>query len=123
MAEYKEKIGKYDSLLKQMQSLLVHREEYTKTNRFLEQKLSETTKLLGKSEDNHKRDTADIKKLTDSLKLKEKALDFYKELSEKLEFRQTNELQDLNVSVRQMVENEKDYKQKIEILERENSEC
>lgn len=75
-----------------MQSLLVHREEYTKTNRFLEQKLSETTKLLGKSEDNHKRDTADIKKLTDSLKLKEKALDFYKELSEKLEFRQTNEL-------------------------------
>lgn len=50
-------------------------------------KLSETTKQLGKTEDNHKRDSADIKKLSDTLKLKEKALDFYKELSEKLEFR------------------------------------
>jgi hypothetical protein len=70
-----------------MQTLLVHRDEYTKTNRFLEVKLSETTKQLGKTEDNHKRDSADIKKLSDTLKLKEKALDFYKELSEKLEFR------------------------------------
>lgn len=48
---------------------------------------------------------------------------FYKELSEKLEFRQTDELQSLNTSVRKMVENEKDYKMKIEILEQENKEC
>lgn len=70
-----------------MQTLLVHRDEYTKTNRFLEAKLSETSKALGKAEDTQKRDSADIKKLSESLKLKEKALDFYKELSEKLEFR------------------------------------
>ena len=48
---------------------------------------------------------------------------FYKDLSDKLEFRQTDELQTLNTSVRKMIENEKDYKMKIEVLENENKEC
>jgi len=49
--------------------------------------------------------------------------EFYKELSEKLEFRQTDEITVLNNSVRKMVESEKDYKQKIEGLEQEGQEC
>lgn len=61
--------------------------------------------------------------MNEQLNLIKREYQFYKELSEKLEFRQTDELQSLNNSVRKMVENEKDYKMKIEVLEQENKEC
>ncbi len=60
--------------------------------------------------------------MREQFNLIQREYEFYKELSEKLEFRQTDELQTLNTSVRRLVEAEKDYKQKIELLERENSD-
>jgi len=48
--------------------------------------------------------------------------EFYKDLSEKLEFRQTDELNHLNKNVRSMTESEKDLKQKVEMLETQNTE-
>tara|TARA_B110000285_G_C15025567_1_gene563976 strand:- start:838 stop:1002 length:165 start_codon:yes stop_codon:yes gene_type:complete len=50
-------------------------------------------------------------------------LTFYKDQSEKLEYRQTDELEVLNKSVRRMADNEKDLKQKLEIYEKENADC
>jgi len=58
--------------------------------------------------------------MKESYNLIRREYEFYKELSEKLEFRQTDEITVLNNSVRKMVENEKDYKQKIDVLEQEN---
>ena len=48
--------------------------------------------------------------MKDELKRLKNDLKFYKEQSEKLEYRQTDELELLNNSVRKMVENEKDLK-------------
>ena len=61
--------------------------------------------------------------MKESYNLIRREYEFYKELSEKLEFRQTDEITVLNNSVRRMVENEKDYKQKVEGLEQEGQEC
>jgi len=61
--------------------------------------------------------------MRDELKRLRNDLTFYKDQSEKLEYRQTDELEVLNNSVRKMIENEKDLKQKLEIYERENADC
>jgi len=61
--------------------------------------------------------------MRDELKRLRNDLSFYKDQSEKLEYRQTDELEVLNNSVRKMIENEKDLKQKLEIYERENADC
>ena len=63
------------------------------------------------------------RKLREQLNLIQREYTFYKELSEKLELRQTDELGVLNRQVRTMVEHEKDFKQEQEILTRENQEC
>jgi len=61
-------------------------------------------------EEVHKKDQQEVKKMKESYNLIRREYEFYKELSEKLEFRQTDEITVLNNSVRKMVENEKDYK-------------
>ena len=94
-----------------------------KTSAYLDQRLKEAQTRLQTAEDGRKSDQQEIKKLTEQLNLMKQEYQFYKELSEKLEFRQTDELQTLNSSVRKMIENEKDYKMKIEVLEQENKEC
>lgn len=74
-------------------------------------------------EEGRKKDQVELKKLREQFNLIQREYEFYKELSEKLEFRQTDELTALNTSVRRLVEAEKDYKQKVELLERENQDC
>jgi hypothetical protein len=61
-----------------------------------------------------------LKKARDQLILITREYDFYKSLSEKLEFRQTDELAEMGGELRQMNENEKDYKIQVELLQREN---
>lgn len=61
-----------------------------------------------------------MKKARDQLILITREYDFYKSLSEKLEFRQTDELAEMGGELRQMNENEKDYKIQVELLQREN---
>jgi hypothetical protein len=55
-----------------------------------------------------------LKKARDQLILITREYDFYKSLSEKLEFRQTDELAEMGGELRQMNENEKDYKIQVE---------
>ena len=61
-----------------------------------------------------------MKKARDQLILITREYDFYKSLSEKLEFRQTDELAEMGGELRQMNENEKDYKIQVELLQKEN---
>lgn len=75
---------------------------------------------LGLTEEGRKKEQVELKKLREQFSLIQREYEFYKELSEKLEFRQTDELQALNIQVRRLVDAEKDYKQKLELLEREN---
>lgn len=56
-------------------------------------------------------DQTENRKLREQLNLIQREYQFYKELSEKLELRQTDELGVLNRQVRTMVEHEKDFKQ------------
>lgn len=55
-------------------------------------------------------DQTENRKLREQLNLIQREYQFYKELSEKLELRQTDELGVLNRQVRTMVEHEKDFK-------------
>lgn len=55
-------------------------------------------------------DQTENRKLREQLNLIQREYQFYKELSEKLELRQTDELGVLNRQVRTMVEKEKDFK-------------
>ena len=75
---------------------------------------------LGLTEEGRKKEQVELKKLREQFSLIQREYEFYKELSEKLEFRQTDELQALNIQVRRLIDAEKDYKQKLELLEREN---
>jgi|DEB0MinimDraft_12_1074336.scaffolds.fasta_scaffold28461_1 hypothetical protein len=61
-------------------------------------------------------------KAREQLSVIQREYEFYKDLSDKLEFRQSDELTNLNQNVRQMTESEKDLKQKVDMLEKENSE-
>lgn len=99
------------------------KENFKKSSNYLEQKLKDTQTRLVTAEEGRKRDQQEIKKSNEQLGLIKREYQFYKDLSEKLEFRQTDELQTLNNSVRKMIENEKDYKMKMDILQQENQEC
>jgi hypothetical protein len=55
-------------------------------------------------------DQTENRKLREQLNLIQREYQFYKELSEKLELRQTDELGVLNRQVRTMVEHKKDFK-------------
>jgi hypothetical protein len=68
-------------------------------------------------------DQTENRKLREQLNLIQREYQFYKDLSEKLELRQTDELGVLNKQVRVMIEHEKDQKQNMEIMSRENNEC
>ena len=70
-----------------------------------------------------KNDQLECKRLREEMKRMKNDLTFYKDQSEKLEYRQTDELEVLNKSVRRMADNEKDLKQKLEIYEKENADC
>lgn len=121
--EATKKIGMFSQVQGELQIATQQRDNLKKTSAYLDQRLKETQTRLQTAEDGRKSDQQEIKKLTEQLNLMKQEYQFYKELSEKLEFRQTDELQTLNSSVRKMIENEKDYKMKIEVLEQENKEC
>lgn len=84
--------------------------------------MSDISQKLGLTEEGRKKEQVELKKLREQFSLIQREYEFYKELSEKLEFRQTDELQALNLQVRRLVDAEKDAKQKVELLERENQE-
>jgi len=101
----------------------MQRDNLNKTNQFLDKKLSDTSLKLGASEEGRRHDGSELMKMREQLNLIQREYEFYKDLSEKLEFRQTDELTHLNQNVRTLSEIEKDAKQKIDILETQTTEC
>ena len=58
--------------------------------------------------------------MREQLALFQKEYSFYKKLSEKLELKQGETLENLNINLRDLTEREKDQRVRIEDLEREN---
>lgn len=58
--------------------------------------------------------------MREQLALFQKEYSFYKNLSEKLELKQGETLENLNINLRDLTEREKDQRMRIEDLEREN---
>lgn len=102
---------------------LTQRDELLVTNNHIQHQLNDFTKLNDSLKEGRKSDQLECKKLREEMKRMKNDLTFYKDQSEKLEYRQTDELDILNNSVKKMAENEKDLKQKLEIYHRENSDC
>lgn len=61
-------------------------------------------------------------KAKEQLSIIQREYEFYRDLSEKLEFRQNDELEGLNQNVVRYHESEKDLKQKLELIEGENKQ-
>lgn len=123
MDEANRKINMVTKLQNDLQQVILQRDNYGKTNAFLDKKLSVTSQKLGALEEGRRHDQSEMKKMKEQFNLINREYEFYKGHSEKLEYRQTDELASLNQNVRNMSETEKDLKQKVEILERENQEC
>ena len=123
MEEANKKISMVASLQNDLQQVILQRDNFSKTNAFLDKKLSITSQKLGALEEGRRHDQSEMKKMNEKFNLINREYEFYKSHSEKLEYRQTDELANLNKDVRQMTESEKDLKQQVEILERENQEC
>jgi hypothetical protein len=79
---------------------LVQRDNLVKTNQVLDKRLSETSINLGATEEGRRHDQSELLKLREQVVLVKREYEFYKDLSEKLEFRQTDELSALNQNVR-----------------------
>ena len=58
--------------------------------------------------------------MREQLSLFQKEYQFYKGLSEKLELKQGDQLESLNISLREVAEREKDSRSRADELEREN---
>mgnify|MGYP006089927485 FL=1 len=123
MEEANRKIAQFSKRQNDLQSLILQRDNFSKTNAFLDKKLSVTSQKLGALEEGRRHDQNEMRKMKEQFNLIDRERLFYKSLSEKLEFRQTDELENLNQNVRNLTEHEKDSKLQIELLERENQEC
>lgn len=110
MEEANRKIAQFSKLQNDLQSLILQRDNFSKTNAFLDKKLSMTSQKLGALEEGRRHDQNEMRKMKEQFNLIDRERLFYKSLSEKLEFRQTDELENLNQNVRNLTEHEKDSK-------------
>lgn len=122
MDEANLKISQFDKLQNELRSAILQRDNFSKTSHFLDKKLSETSAKLGAAEEGRRHDQSELKKTREQLKLMHREFEFYKNLAEKLEFRQTDELTSLNRNVREMNEVDKDQKLKLDLLEQDKRE-
>ena len=110
MEEANRKIAQFSKLQNDLQSLILQRDNFSKTNAFLDKKLSVTSQKLGALEEGRRHDQNEMRQMKEQFNLIDRERLFYKSLSEKLEFRQTDELENLNQNVRNLTEHDKDSK-------------
>jgi hypothetical protein len=122
MTEAQGKISSYDKLKLDFDLTVRERDELIKANSFLETKLTQNTQLLGQIEEGRRSDHIELKKMREQLALFQKEYSFYKNLAEKLELKQGDNLENLNLNLRELAEREKDQRVKLEDLERENGQ-
>jgi len=66
--------------------------------------------MLAQVEEGRRTDHLDNKKMREQLQLFQKEYSFYKQLAEKLETKQSDNLENLNVNLREVCEREKDQR-------------
>jgi len=76
--------------------------------------------MLSSMEEGRRTDNAEVKKMREQLFLFQKEYNFYKDMAQKLELRQSEDLDGLNFSLRDAEEKLKDQNQRMGDLEREN---
>jgi chromosome segregation ATPase len=96
VTEANKKIAQFNKLTNDLQSVILQRDNLNKTNQFLDKKLSETSLKLGAAEEGRRHDQSELMKTKEQLTLVTREYEFYRDLAEKLEFRQTDELTNLN---------------------------
>lgn len=120
MAEATAKIQKFDNVNTDLQQTCHERDDLIRVNSFLESKLTELTQMLSSMEEGRRTDNAEVKKMREQLFLFHKEYNFYKDMAQKLELRQSEDLDGLNFSLRDAEEKLKDQNQRMGDLEREN---
>lgn len=123
MEEAQQKINMYHKVASDLNKALTQRDELLVENTHTKHQLNDFQKLNDSLKDRLKNDQLDLMRLKEEKNRMKNDLTFYKDNSEKLEYRQTDELDVLNKSVKKMAENEKDLKQKLEIYQKENADC
>lgn len=76
----------------------------------MESKLTSTTQILSQVEEGRRTDHLENKKMREQLSLFQKEYSFYKNLAEKLETKQGQNLENLNINLREVSEREKDQR-------------
>ena len=108
MSEAQTKIASFDQIKAELDLCVREREELLKANAFLENKLTQTTQMLTQVEEGRRTDHLETKKMREQLVLFQKEYSFYKNLSEKLETNQGENLENLGANLREITEREKD---------------
>ena len=98
------------------------RDALLKATSFLETQLTQKNSMLGQIEESRRSDQIELKKSREQLALFQKEYSFYKNLAEKLELKQGDNLENLNLNLRDLTEREKDQRVRLEDLERENGQ-
>jgi hypothetical protein len=96
------------------------RDELIRANSFLETKLTEVTQMLSSMEEGRRTDSVEVKKMREQVLLFHKEYNFYKDMAQKLDLRQSEDLDALNFALREADEKLKDQGARIADLEREN---
>ena len=110
MSEAQAKIASFDLVNGNLDLTTRERDELLKANAFLETKLTQTTQMLSQVEESRRTDHLENKKMREQLGLFQKEYSFYKNLAEKLETKQGDNLESLSVHLREITEREKDQR-------------
>ena len=102
--------------------LQAERDELDKANVFLDTRLTETNNMLTVIEEERRHDQAELQTMREQLQTFQREYVFYKQLAERLEAKQGEELEVLNAELRQLREREKDLLMRCEAVERENGD-
>lgn len=96
------------------------RDELIRANNFLESKLTELTQMLSSMEEGRRSDSVEVKKMREQLLLFHKEYNFYKDMAQKLDLKQSEDLDTISFALREAEEKVKDHAVRMADLEREN---
>ena len=114
------KISQFDNVMADLTQTSRERDELIRANSFLETKLTEVTQMLSSMEEGRRTDSVEVKKMREQVLLFHKEYNFYKDMAQKLDLRQSEDLDALNFALREADEKLKDQGARIADLEREN---
>lgn len=113
LAEANAKIKQFDDVKADLDQTCRERDDLIRANNFLEIKLTEMTQMLASMEEGRRTDTVEVKKMREQLLLFHKEYNFYKDLAQKLDLKQSEELDGMGFSLKEAEEKVKDQTARI----------